>query len=115
MSRRQWVTGTAVGLVVTPLSVAAQPAAKVDRVGTLFSSPQEDAAPRIAALERGLADFGYVVGRNRQEPARATRLHQRVHRGGEGVRAGAASDRRAGKNPSTDLLHSGDTGADRGG
>jgi hypothetical protein len=58
VSRRAMLIATAAGLIATPLVVDGRHTAKVYRVGTLFSSTPEDAAPRIAALERGLADFG---------------------------------------------------------
>ena len=34
------------------------------RVGTLHTSSARDEADRVAALERGLAELGYLVGRN---------------------------------------------------
>jgi putative ABC transport system substrate-binding protein len=57
--------GLAVALLAAPLAaVAQQQGGKVYRVGTLFSSSREDAAPRIGALEVGLASLGYVAGLN---------------------------------------------------
>ena len=52
-------------ILTMPLAADGQPqGGKVYRIGTLFSASREDAAPRIAALERGLASLGYVAGRN---------------------------------------------------
>ena len=65
MERRAFIGSLAGGLLAAPLAAGAQqPGGKVYRVGTLFSASREDAAPRIAALERGLAELGYVAGRN---------------------------------------------------
>ena len=64
MDRRAFIAGAA-GVLAAPLAAEAQQhGEKVYRVGTLFSSSREDAAPRIAALELGLASLGYVAGRN---------------------------------------------------
>ena len=52
-------------ILTTPLAAQGQQqGGKVYRVGTLFSASREDAAPRIAALELGLAALGYVAGHN---------------------------------------------------
>jgi ABC transporter substrate binding protein len=64
MNRRAFLTAMSGSLLAAPLAAEAQPAGKVYRVGTLHSASREDAVPRIAALERGLADLGYVAGRN---------------------------------------------------
>ncbi len=64
MDRRTFIGSLVGGLLAAPLAAEAQPAGKVYRVGTLHSASREDAAPRIAALERGLTELGYVVGRN---------------------------------------------------
>ena len=65
MDRRAFL-GTLTGsLLAAPLAAEGQPqGGKVYRVGTLFSASREDAAPRIAALELGLASLGYVAGHN---------------------------------------------------
>jgi putative ABC transport system substrate-binding protein len=63
MPRRAFMAAIA-GLLAAPRGAEAQPAGKVYRVGTLHSASREDAAPRIAALERGLAERGYLAGRN---------------------------------------------------
>jgi putative ABC transport system substrate-binding protein len=63
---RGWALRFGLGLMLlaVPLAAEAQQAAKVYRVGTFHSASREDAVPRIAALERGLAELGYVTGRN---------------------------------------------------
>ncbi len=50
-------------LALAPLGVEAQ-AGKVWRIGILQTSAQKDEAGRVAALEQGLAELGYVGGRN---------------------------------------------------
>jgi putative ABC transport system substrate-binding protein len=63
--RRTFISTVALGLLAAPLAAEGQPqGGKVYRVGTLFSASREDAAPRIAALERGLASLGYVRGQS---------------------------------------------------
>jgi putative ABC transport system substrate-binding protein len=62
MNRRAFL-GT-LAFLAAPLAAEAQPAGKVYRVGTLHSASPEHAVPRIAALELGLAELGYVAGRN---------------------------------------------------
>jgi putative ABC transport system substrate-binding protein len=65
ITRRVFIASVAGGLLAAPLAVEGQqPGGKVYRVGTLFSASREDAAPRIAALELGLASLGYVPGHN---------------------------------------------------
>src|SRR5213593_1390717 len=54
----------AVGLTLAPLAVEAQPAGKGWRIGILQTSSPKDEPERLAALERGLAELGYVGGRN---------------------------------------------------
>ena len=62
----RWIIAAAVTvpLVAAPPAATAQQAAKVWRIGTLHSSPSSDEADRVAALQRGLAELGYVGGRN---------------------------------------------------
>ena len=64
MDRRAFITGTLALLAVPLVAEGQQRGGKVYRVGTLFSSSREDAAPRIAALELALASLGYVAGHN---------------------------------------------------
>ena len=54
----------AVLFVAAPPAATAQQAAKVWRIGTLHTSPSSDEADRVAALQRGLAELGYLAGRN---------------------------------------------------
>jgi len=63
MDRRAFLAGSA-AVLAAPLAAEGQQDGKVYRVGTLFSASREDAVPRIAALELGLAELGYVAGRN---------------------------------------------------
>jgi putative ABC transport system substrate-binding protein len=66
--RRVWrwvIAGaTAVPFVVTAAAAEAQQPTKIWRVGTLQTSTTSDAADHVAALQRGLAELGYVAGRN---------------------------------------------------
>jgi putative ABC transport system substrate-binding protein len=64
MDRRSFLSALTGSLLAAPLAAAAQQPTRVYRVGTLFSASREDAAPRIAALERGLASLGYVGGQS---------------------------------------------------
>jgi len=65
MDRRAFILVTTGGLLAVPLAAEGQhQGGKVYRVGTLFTASREDAAPRIAALELGLASLGYVPGHN---------------------------------------------------
>jgi putative ABC transport system substrate-binding protein len=65
MDRRAFISSVSLGLLAAPLAAEGQQqGGKVYRVGTLFSASREDAAPRIAALERGLASLGYVGGQS---------------------------------------------------
>ncbi len=65
MDRRAFMGTLTGGLLAAPLAAEGQQqGGKVYRVGTLFSASREDAVPRIAALELGLASLGYVAGHN---------------------------------------------------
>jgi putative ABC transport system substrate-binding protein len=65
IDRRAFIGALVSGVLAAPLAAEGQQqAGKVYRVGTLFSASREDAVPRIAALERGLASLGYVAGQN---------------------------------------------------
>ncbi len=62
---RPWIIAAiAVLSVAAPPATKAQQAVKVWRIDTLHTSPSSDEADRVAALERGLAELGYVGGRN---------------------------------------------------
>jgi putative tryptophan/tyrosine transport system substrate-binding protein len=63
VDRRAFVAGT-ISLLAAPLAAQAQQAGKVWRIGTLHTSPASDEADRVAALQQGLAELGYVGGRN---------------------------------------------------
>jgi hypothetical protein len=54
----------ALGLVLVPLAVEAQPSAKVHRIGFLGSGTASSMEPRVEALRAGLRELGYVEGRN---------------------------------------------------
>jgi putative tryptophan/tyrosine transport system substrate-binding protein len=65
MDRRRFLLTALAGTLTAPVDAkGATAGGKVYRVGTLFSSSREDAAPRIAALEAGLAPLGFAVGHN---------------------------------------------------
>ena len=61
-----WIIAAAIAVlcVAAPPAATAPPAAKVWRIGTLHTSSSSDEADRVAALQRGLAELGYVGGRN---------------------------------------------------
>jgi putative tryptophan/tyrosine transport system substrate-binding protein len=54
----------AIALLAAPLAATPPPGAKIWQIGTLHSSPASDEADRVAALQRGLAELGYVGGRH---------------------------------------------------
>src|SRR5450759_1181037 len=67
MKRREFVTlaGAFAGGFFVARSVAvAQPTAKVYRVGFLLGASAESVSSLFNALDEGLRDLGYVVGRN---------------------------------------------------
>jgi putative ABC transport system substrate-binding protein len=64
MNRRSFLCGCIASVLAAPPAAQAQQAGKTYRVGLLQSNSPADAAARLMALERGLADLGYVVGRN---------------------------------------------------
>ena len=64
MDRRHFLLTSLAGVFAAPVAAEAQQAGKVWRVGTLHTSSAKDAADRVAALERGLAELGYLAGRN---------------------------------------------------
>jgi putative tryptophan/tyrosine transport system substrate-binding protein len=60
-----WIIAAIAALfLAAPPAAKAQHAAKVWRIGTLHTSSSSDEADRVAALQRGLAELGYVGGRN---------------------------------------------------
>jgi len=62
LDRRQFVAALAIGLVALPLTVYAQPVAKMWQIGYL--SPAGGRNPVDEAFERSLATLGYVEGKN---------------------------------------------------
>ena len=63
MHRRAFVAGCAAVLAM-PFAAMPQPAGKVYRIGSLTRGGREAAAPYNRALEEGLAELGWVHGRN---------------------------------------------------
>src|SRR2546427_2626119 len=64
ITRRTFLGGLVLGALAAPLAAEAQSAGKVWRIGILQASAAKDEAARVAALEQGLAELGYVGGRN---------------------------------------------------
>jgi ABC-type uncharacterized transport system substrate-binding protein len=54
----------ALSLFTSPIAAQTQPTGKVWRIGILQTSALKDEAGRLTALEQGLAELGYVAGRN---------------------------------------------------
>src|SRR5712691_5072245 len=55
----------ALGLLVVPLAVEAQPSAKVPRIGLLSGfSPSDQGPNRVDTFRQGLQDLGYREGQN---------------------------------------------------
>ena len=65
MDRRAFLSAVSGGLLAAPIAAEAQQAGKVYRIGFVnASSPPALNLPRRPPLEQGLADLGYVQGRN---------------------------------------------------
>jgi putative ABC transport system substrate-binding protein len=62
MDRRAFIAVVGGSILVGPLSVDAQPAAKVARIGLLGGGSASAIAGRIAAFRQGLRELGYVEG-----------------------------------------------------
>jgi putative ABC transport system substrate-binding protein len=59
-----YIVALTLSLLAVPLTVEAQPAAKVHRIGLLIPGSAAAFAPRIETFQHGLRDLGYVEGRN---------------------------------------------------
>jgi len=64
MDRRTFLCAFAGGLVIARSFAAAQPAAKVYRIGFLGIPTAAQYASRLAAFRAGLSDLGYIEGKN---------------------------------------------------
>ncbi len=66
MSRRSVALSVtlALGILTAPLVAAAQPAARVPRIGFLWSSPSSRPSPLLEAFQQGMRDLGWAEGRN---------------------------------------------------
>jgi putative ABC transport system substrate-binding protein len=64
MRRRDFIAGIAGSAAAWPLAVGAQQSAKVPRIGFLRLGPTSSHASRVAALQTGLHELGYVDGKN---------------------------------------------------
>jgi hypothetical protein len=64
MRRRDFIGAVSGAAVALPLGAAAQQAGKVWRIGDLYLGPPGAGNIYAQALERSLADLGYVQGRN---------------------------------------------------
>jgi len=62
--RRDFIAAFYCSALGLPCSAAAQQAGKVWRIGHVLTAPPERGEPFAQALERSLADLGYVQGRN---------------------------------------------------
>src|SRR5213594_523334 len=64
MDRRKFVGGVAFGLIAMPLTVAAQRAGKVYRIGYLGLGSRAGSEYVIEAFRHGLREAGWVEGQN---------------------------------------------------
>jgi putative tryptophan/tyrosine transport system substrate-binding protein len=64
MDRRGFIGTLAGGLFAVPLVTAAQPTAKVYRIGFLVTATSTETGHLFKALSEGLRELGYVEGRN---------------------------------------------------
>ena len=64
MDRRAFIVAMGGSIVGVPLAIEAQQAGRVWRIGLLQTSSPKDEPRRVTALEQGLAELGYVSGRN---------------------------------------------------
>ena len=61
MERKEFLTVTALGILTTPLAVAAQQAGRVYRIGVLHLTPD---LSRMEAFRNGLTELGYIEGQH---------------------------------------------------
>jgi putative ABC transport system substrate-binding protein len=79
MERRAFVLTVGIGVLVAPLSLAAQQPQKVPRVGYLFSFTPAEGRHLWEACRLGLRELGYVEGQNIVlEPRWADGRHERL-------------------------------------
>ena len=64
IDRRTFLCGLPLGALAASFAAEAQPAGRMWRIGILQTSAPKDETARVAALEQGLAELGYVGGRN---------------------------------------------------
>lgn len=64
MVGRRTVLASAVALAATPLRLAAEEQQKLARIGWVTAQQASSLTPYVEAFRSGLADFGYVEGRN---------------------------------------------------
>ena len=65
MTMGRWIARLIIiGALVAATGVAGQPASGMHRIGYINSGPAGPNAPNVAAFRSGLADLGYVEGRN---------------------------------------------------
>jgi ABC-type uncharacterized transport system substrate-binding protein len=62
--RRTFIHGVACYLLAVPLTTHARQTGKTYRIGILESTPAVENAANLNALRKGLAELGYVEGRN---------------------------------------------------
>jgi putative ABC transport system substrate-binding protein len=62
--RRDFIGAIYAAAAALPFAAAAQQPGKVWRIGDVLTIPPEQGEPFVQALERSLADLGYVQGRN---------------------------------------------------
>ena len=61
---RRFLLGSALALVARPLPLAAQATQKITRIGWVTGQRASSLTPYVEAFRSGLADLGYVEGRN---------------------------------------------------
>jgi putative ABC transport system substrate-binding protein len=64
VDRRAFISGITLGLLAAPLAAGAQQAGKVSRIGYLTGGSAENDKNLRSAFQQGLAELGYVAGKN---------------------------------------------------